>query len=227
MVKTPTTSPTAPKLDLSKHGFPSFMVGVEALLPPPPRQGTAALEDLLPGAPLRMGEMVTITTGSDPETTMIYKKDNAYYVYFHFRDLDADWGGNLTAFQIWLQSLDANDTIYFYQSGQLYHIGYTIQALVAIEQCLAMKIFVCDHVVDSPLFLLVCDKMVLGETGAIIFDNAVDPNQPSPMEVVCFPFIRELYERAVARGLLTGDEMVDILNHNKIVYKTARQLRSV
>lgn len=163
-----------------------------------------------------------------PETTVIDKKDGAYHVYFHTGELTSSWWvTNLNAFTQWVMSLNRNDIVYFNMTGNLQIIPPILQALVVIDTlCLAQKVFMVDHIIETPLLLLVCNTIAVEDTGAIVFGNYVSDNA-GKCEQSMLPYMRRLYARAVTRGLLTEGEVSSILNDNAIVFKTARELRKM
>lgn len=199
--------------------------------------GTGYLNEL-PHSPPALGALeglhaaslgVVMSMDSDaPQTTTIIKKDGAYYVYFHVSELNAAWWGvNLGSFSQWAMSLTELDTIYLFETGNVYYLPMVIQILNVFDtQCKAKKVFVVDHMIDTPLFLLVCDDMCLEDTGAITFRHCVDLDTNSRAERVFLPYLRKLYDRAVARKLLTAEEARAVLEENRIVFKTARELKA-
>ena len=165
---------------------------------------------------------------SQPDTTVIYHKDGAYYVYFNAGELAASWWGvNLASFSQWAMSLKPDDVVYFYQTGSIFYIPLWAQILSVLDtQCLAKKIFVVDHMIDTPLFLFICDEVCIDDLGAISFRSCVDLVEASVVEKAFLPYLGKLYERGVAKKLLTDDEAHAIMVDNLIVFKTARQLKS-
>jgi hypothetical protein len=163
-----------------------------------------------------------------PETTVIYKKDGDYHVYFNTGEFSASWWGtNISAFTQWAMSLQSEEVVYFYQTGMVAYIPVTVQVMTVLDTlCKAKKIFVVDHMIESPLFLFVCDEVCIEELGAICFRSCVDPTTASIPEKTFLPYLRRLYDRGVARNLLTTEEATAILMDNRIVFKTARELRA-
>lgn len=185
---------------------------------------TPALESMNNG-----DQSVVVTVGKErpPETTVIDKKDGVYYIYLHVDEISVQWWAtNINSFTQWIMSLNKNDTIVINQTGTVRFIPSILQALVVLDtMCLARKIFSVDHIIETPLFLLVCDVIMIADTGAISFTNCIDDDNVRKVEQILLPQIRRLYTRAVTKGLLTEGEVNSILNDNAIVFKTARQLR--
>jgi hypothetical protein len=174
---------------------------------------------MMPGIPVQNS-----VPGQQSDTTVILKKDGNYHVYFHTREVSVGCG-NLDAFTQWIMSLNADDVVYLYQTGATRSMSPIVQSLIVLDtQCLAKTIFVVDHLIESPMFLFVCDEYVIENTGAITFANYV-PEDSNKLVKMCIPYMRFLYKRAVDFGLLTADEVDSILDDNAIVFKTARDLR--
>ena len=160
-----------------------------------------------------------------PKTTIIDKKDGKYHVYFHTGEVSTSWWEtNLNAFTQMMMGLAKEDTVYFYQTGNVFLMPHIVQALIVLDQlCLAQKIFVVDHMIETPLFLMVCNSFLIKETGAIAFSSCI-PNDARDGEKIFRPHLNRLYNRAVSCGLLTSGEAAAVLNDDAIVFKTAKQL---
>ena len=167
-----------------------------------------------------------VPSPTPPATTIIDRKDGVYHVYLHSHELTSSWWvTNLNAFTQWAMSLSRNDVVYFNQTGHMPVIPPILQAMVVLDTlCLAQKVFIVDHIIETPLLLLVCNNISIQNTGAISFGNYV-ADDARKCEQTMLPYMRRLYARAVTRGLLTEEEVASILNDNAIVFKTARQLR--
>jgi hypothetical protein len=162
---------------------------------------------------------------AQPETTIILKKDGRYYVYLHVSQLTTDWWvTNLNAFTQWAMSLSAEDVIYLHQNGALNMMPGIVQAMVVLDTlCKARKIFVVDHIIETPVFALISDELEITDTGALTFTSCIR-DDARKAEKVFMPYLTRLFARAVKRKLLTADEAKSVLENNAIIFKTARQL---
>ena len=187
---------------------------------------TVAIESLITTP--TSNSVVTMSGGSPPETTVIFKKEGDYHVYFHINELSsAWWGTNLDSFTNWVMTLTSDDTVYFYQTGTVNLLPHTVQALVLLDTlCLAKTVFVVDHIIETPLFLLVCKDLQIEDTGAIAFSSCIS-DDARKCEQVFRPYLKRLYDRAVNRSLLSVNEAKSVIEDNCIVFKTARELRSL
>lgn len=164
--------------------------------------------------------------GPDQRTTTIYKKNEAYYVYFNICELDSNYGDNLTSFSLWLMSLSENDKIYIHQTGSIWNLTGLVQIIGILgTECKARKIFVVDHPIENALFLLSCDEVMITEFGALTFSNAMDID-PSKWDLIYMPYIKSLFAKAVERNYISSDEVNAVLNDNAIIFKTARELKN-
>ena len=98
--------------------------------------------------------------------------------------------------------------------------------IVLDTQCAAKTVFVVDHLIDSPLLLLVAKELVIEDMGAVAFSNCID-HDVKEGEAIFRPYLRRIYDRAVTRGLLTAEEVRSVLEDNTIIFKTAAELRGV
>jgi hypothetical protein len=177
------------------------------------------------GNTVHFGE--TVSPASDSNTTVVLKHNDAYHIYFHTYEVSTSpwFGGNLDAFTLWLMSLNADDVIYIYQSGGVYMMPIFIQALIAMEsQCPAKKIFVLDHMIETPLFMLVCDEILVESTGAVTFSNCITDDARN-METICQAYLEHLYEKTIKWGMLTKEEVTSILKDNAVIFKLSSQLK--
>jgi hypothetical protein len=172
------------------------------------------------------GGLSGIAPDNQPETTVIDKKDGVYHVYFHTGELSTSWcTTNLNAFTQFAMSLTAEDVVYFYQTGSVHFMPSIAQALIVLDTlCLAQKVFVVDHLIETPLLLLVCNKLAVEDTGAITFSSCI-PDDHGKAAQIFRPYMSRLYKRAVGAGLLSAAEAKSVIDDNGIVFKTARELR--
>lgn len=224
MAKQPksTTAPPAPAFEARSLG----VIGYLADLPAP----GVALETLgpKPGAQPTGGGILMMASGDrPPDTTIIDFKDGIHHLYFHSGELTTQWWvTNLAAFTEWAMSLTTEDVVHIHQTGRTVFMAWVIQGLQALDvMCPARKVFIVDHLIETPLYLLVCDDIVIEDTGAITFSNCI-PDDCRRGEAVLRPYLRRLYDRAVEKGLLTEAEARAVIEDNAIVFKTARELRA-
>jgi hypothetical protein len=169
---------------------------------------------------------IVITEGGAPKTTTIYKKNDAYYVYFHVSELTSDWGANLTSFTLWLLTLSVKDVVYIHQTGDAWNLTGIINILDTLgTECKARKIFVIDHPIENALFSLVCDDVIITEFGALTFSNGMNID-PTRWDKVFTPYLKSVYAKAVERKYITQEEVNSIFNDNTIIFKTAKDLRA-
>lgn len=171
--------------------------------------------------------VVTPSQSKELETLVVDRKNGVYHLYFHTDDLSSKdwWTTNIGSFTQWVMSLNKNDIIYINQTGKISYFPSILQALVVLDTiCFAQKIFIVDHIIETPFVMFICNKIVIEDTGAIIFSNCIKDNA-TKCELVNLPYIRRLYERAVLQELLTKEEVNSILDKNAIIFKTARELR--
>lgn len=172
---------------------------------------------------------ITVTDESkSPETTIIDRKDNDHFLYLHTCEISAAawWKSNITAFTQWITSLSKNDTIYIYQTGDIWFTPHIIQALVVMDTlCQAKKIFVVDHIIETPHILLVSDELKIEDTGAVYFTLGLNTDDGKRNERILIPQFRRLYKRAISFGLLSETEVNSIFEDNAIIFKTAREMR--
>lgn len=189
-----------------------------------------ALESLAGGAkpPTGNDSAIVISESRKQDTSVIYKKEGAYYVYFHISELSsAWWGTNLTAFTLWAMALKPEDKVYFYQTGNVWFLPMAAQILTTLDtHCVAHKVFVVDHLIETPLLMLVCDEVRIEDTACINFTSCIDPDRIEPIERAFVSYLGHLYQRAVDRKMITAEEARAVLNESRILYKTARQLRA-
>jgi len=168
-----------------------------------------------------------VSNDSPPvETTIIDRKNGVYHVYFHTGDLTTHWWGtNLCSFTEWLMSLTKDDVIHIHQTGRTFFMPGIIQGLQALDSlCRAKKVFIVDHMIETPLYMLVCDDIVIEDMGAVIFSNCI-PEDVRRNEKILRPYLQRLYARAVDAGMLSESEVESIIEDNAIIFKTARELR--
>lgn len=162
---------------------------------------------------------------NQPETTIIYKKNDIYHVYFHMSELDSNWGVNLTSFTVWMKSLLESDVIHIHQTGDIWDLTSFVQAIgVFSTECKAKKVFVVDHPIENALCMLVCDDVIITEFGAITFTNTMNID-PSRWDLIYEPYLKSLFSIAVERKYLTSEEVDLVFNNNAIIFKTAKQLK--
>ena len=174
---------------------------------------------------VHFGQPVSASKGCN--AIVVLKKDTVYHLYFHANEITSSsyFFSSLDAFTLWLMSLNADDVVHVYQSGSLWMMPMYIQALIAMEsQCQAKKIFVLDHMIETPLFMLVCDEVVIESTGAVTFSNCIEDDARN-METICQSFLQHLYEKAVKWGMLTKEEAASILKDNAVIFKLGSQLK--
>lgn len=179
----------------------------------------------LTGAALPVTAAETETTQTPrPDTTVIYKKDDAYHVFIKPQDVDAEGGLNTSSLSTWLMSLSNQDVVYFYCSGRGFYFPSLAQILITIRtQCAARKIFMLDHLIECPFFIFVCDEIRLGPLGAIVFTRMIS-NDPQQGEQIFVPLVEELYRCAVALHLLTAQQAHEVVTNDAILFKTADQI---
>lgn len=191
------------------QSYEQYKIGLEAL---------GSQQNIAPTA----GD-ISAESGCD-NTTVILKKNDEYHVYFHIFELVTDWGVNLTSFSEWLHSLREDETIYLYQTGNVWNITYIVQILgVLASECLAKKIFVVDHPIDNALFLTVCDEVKITPLGAINFSNCLNIDR-NKWDLIYLPYLKSLFAKAQEMKLISEAEVEDVIDNNAIVYKTYRQL---
>lgn len=192
------------------------------------QQAVAALETFQnkePGSPSQKSSPRAgngDATGAD--TSSVYKKDGAYYAYLSVYDVLGDWGYNTNDFVIWLSTLSAEDTVYFSITGAAPSSIYLPLVLSAIDCCAAKTVFVVNHLVESPLFLAVVKEVDIRPTGAVTFSAGLNVDR-NKYDIAWLPYLKSLFDRLVAKNLLTADEMTAILDTNAIIFKTQRQLK--
>lgn len=164
------------------------------------------------------------SSGPEPDTSIIYKKNDAYHVYFHITELVSDWGTNLASFTTWLSSLQETDVVYFNQTGSTDRLVLIVQILGAFAtECKAKKIFVVDHPIENALLAVVCDDIMFTSTGSIKFTNNLNIDR-NRWDLIYTPYLKSLFAKAVAKGLLTEAEATAVIDDNAIIYKTHKEM---
>lgn len=173
-----------------------------------------------------MNRPMIVPTNVPSSTTVIDKKNGVYYVYLHANEVSVKWWTtNINSFTRWVMSLAPTDVVHINQTGNIELLPQILQALVVLDTlCLARKVFVVDHIIETPLFLLVCNDFLIEDFGAIYFTSGIR-EEVTKGERTILPYIRQLFSRAVTRGLITEAESISVINDNAIVFKTARELR--
>ena len=154
--------------------------------------------------------------------------DGAYHLYFEAWSLFENGWGDPTVYKgflEWLAGLTKDDTIYFHQTCPYWRIYSAMPTLVAIDVCLAKKVFVFDIFMDYGSFALVCDEFKILDTGGIVFRRLISADHDNFQEA-CDGYHRELFNRAVKHKFLTPEEVDQILNDDKIICLTAKDLRT-
>ena len=172
------------------------------------------------------GDVTLSAVDPGPDTTVVYKKNDQYHVFFKISELMSGWNGNLTSFSSWLTSLQENDVVYIHQTGSVWNLTSIVQILgVLSTECKAKKVFVVDHLLSEALFMLVCDEIVVTPMGAVTFQNNLNIDR-TRWDLIYTPYLKSLYAKAIDKKFLTEEEVENIIYNNAIVFKTYNQLVS-